>query len=122
MSARYYIYRNLRTARECSVKQRGIVIDMIKHAILEDVHFVVSEAGRYRAVINKQRNVHAYVSPVTYKKLSDRKFREQGFDVTKMREITYNPFYLTGFVYKDTKEPVDSLPRVLVSEGRVFSF
>lgn len=120
MSARYYIYRNLHTASGCSVKYKGHVVDVVEHAILSGVNFVVSQAGRHRVLKEKKRNVHAFVSPETYTKLTDKQWKRLKIDTTNLREITYNPYHLDQFVFKDSKQPVAAADRVLISNGRVY--
>jgi hypothetical protein len=60
---RVEVYRNLqrRDGTWYSVRQHGKVIGHAKEIWLDNVYFVVQQAGRRRALRKKQRNVHAWV-------------------------------------------------------------
>lgn len=60
MKAKYYIYRNLRTTG-FSIRYRGKVIDRLTTFTAENVEFKVNELGRQRVIIERQKNVHAFV-------------------------------------------------------------
>ena len=60
MSARYEIYRNLRTGG-FSLRHRGKVIERAAAFHVERPYFRVSAAGRSRVLRERRKNVHAYV-------------------------------------------------------------
>ncbi len=91
MEGEVMVYRNLR--KQCfSVMDRKTrrVVRHVDAITLRDVRFMVSQAGRRRAVREKQRNVHAFVCGVPY---------EDGVDCNV--KLWYNPFVVQGFVDPD---------------------
>ena len=106
MSAKYFIYRNLRTGG-FSVRYRGRVIDRVQTAEASGCRFHVSAAGRLQATREGVRNVHAFVVAEHYS-------RTQCVppDTTVVR---YNPFKLDTFVVNDT--PIHSASHVYFHGG-----
>ena len=62
--------------------------------VLRDVTFVVSEAGRQRAIRTGQRNVHAYVRGTI-------SYTERYSLTPDWVELRYNPFRAPGFTDAD---------------------
>lgn len=92
---RIRVYRNLN--RNClSVTYRGKVVGYIDEIQLEGVRFVVSQAGRRRAVAERRRNVHARVEG-TLAVWCSRKPRKR---------CTYNPFRYESFVARSNAQPI----------------
>lgn len=58
-----WVYRNLnmKGGPWYSVMQDGKVIARTTHLMLEDARFVVREKGRQRVLIQRRKNVHAFV-------------------------------------------------------------
>lgn len=85
---RVRVYRNLQ--QNCfSVQLNGLVVLHTDSLILERVKFVVSLAGRARAIREKRKNVHAFVEGtfnVHLNKIKDALDHETG------REASYNPY------------------------------
>jgi hypothetical protein len=92
MAAKYYIYRNLHKGG-FSVKYRGKVIKVIHDAVVNDVEFRVSLAGRERALKTKTRNVHAYLV-CDYMPIET--YIDPSMYTTK---VTYNPFKGDTFTF-----------------------
>jgi hypothetical protein len=73
----------------------GLVIGHSNTIILRDVEPKVSEAGRQRVIKEKKKNVHAGLIG-TLKSVKELKHSLENF-----KEITYNPYKYTSFVFKD---------------------
>lgn len=108
------VYRNLRSQQLFSVKDRrsGLVVAHGTAFCLRHVKAVISKAGQVRARRENCRNVHGVLrgefSPV------------QGIDVTKLREITYNPFHHDTFIFKDTGEVFEQATAVYFLNGKAW--
>ena len=88
MEGEVLVYRNLR--KMCfSVMDRKTrrVTRHVDTITLRDVRFLVSQAGRRRAVREKQRNVHAFVCGTPCEA-----------EVDCNVKLWYNPFMVDGFV------------------------
>lgn len=121
MIKRFKIYRNLHKGNfsiqgYVKSKKGYRIVDRVSSAILEIVTFRVYESGRQRVLRERRKNVHAFVTPVSY----DVKVMKN-YDVSKLREIYYNPYKHETFVYKDTGEPVYGvLSKVLLKNNKVY--
>lgn len=115
-------YRNLRNGK-WSVQQRdGSTVQVVLHA--DNVYmgvcsFVVQEKGNQRVRLEQRKNVHAFVRGV----LLDAPTGVLGSaDMSGMVEVTYNPYKYTSFVRKDTKQPVQNAPFVMLrADGTVWA-
>lgn len=119
MSAKYYIYRNLQKPGFFSIKHKGIVETHCDYIVCNKASLHVSLAGNARARVAQQRNVHAFVVADTYCAPKHSMLYSHHTDCKK-REITYNPFRHTQFVYKDTEQPVESPIDVLLLHGKLY--
>jgi ribosome maturation protein Sdo1 len=121
MIKRFRIYRNLHKGNfsiQGYVKhKKGYrVVDRVCSAILKNVTFRVYESGRQKVLEEQRKNVHAYVTPISY----DVKVIKN-YDVSKLREIYYNPYKHETFVYKDTGEMVCGvIDKVLLKNNKVY--
>jgi len=109
----FRVYRNLHkgnfSIQSYLQEKHGYrVTDRASIAMLENCQFKVYENGR-----QKVKNVHAYVESKSYKHLEDK------LDVSKFREIYYNPYKHDSFVYKDTLEKVEKVARVLAQDNKL---
>ena len=95
MTAKYYIYRNLRTGG-FSVKYKGRVIDRPHTFSAYDVEFKVSEAGRQKVITEKQKNVHAFVVADKYKVRQYPVVPVKQID--KYNRVSYNPYKAAHFM------------------------
>ena len=82
---------------------------------------VIDRGGRERVIKEGRKNVHAFV--VGYRPSV---FTAEEWDVYYIqgktwRDVTYNPYKNTTFVYKDTGEPVGNdmtMVKLMTKEGR----
>ena len=92
------VYFNLHR-KEFSIRQDGLVVQHLSYLDMQDVTFHVQPAGNARVRKEMKKNVHAYVKgkvACDYRQL----------DLTKLGEITYNPYKYKNFVWKESEEPV----------------
>jgi hypothetical protein len=96
----YRVYRNL-TKKNYSIlgKVEGNwrKIDEADSLELKDCALLVYESGRDRVVREGRKNVHAYVCCTSYTKGGNYK------ELTGLRQMTYNPYKGSEFVYANTK-------------------
>lgn len=106
------VYYNLH--KHClSVQNRErLVIDHCDRAVLRDVEFWVSEAGRQRVLEEQCKNVHAKVRGYWYEGPVE--------DVSLGRRVRYNPYLFDSFVYADTEEPVYEAALVVIEGDQVY--
>lgn len=119
------IYRNLR--RDCwSVRSReqsnyGDVIAHTKYAIVNDVTFVVSEAGRQRVLREKRKNVHAFVRG----ELDALNFAGNTKRLHKLKKsdylVSYSPYKGPKFTSDTTNEPIEHAETVLLAGKSVYA-
>ena len=121
-----FVYRNLRTGnwslRDTST---GLVYDHKDTVFMVGANPKVSQAGRKRVLEDRQKNVHAgIVGHVSH--TSDRPMNVRAMLKSGWREITYNPYKYTGFVFVDIEAPVESLEplgrgyKTVMTDNRVF--
>jgi hypothetical protein len=115
----FRVYRNLHkgnfSIQSYLQERRGYrVTDRVSVAMLENCNFKIYEAGRQKVIRDKRKGVHAYVEPCSYRCLDER------MDVSKFREIYYNPYKHDSFVYKDTLEKVENVARVLAQDNKLY--
>ena len=92
------------------------VVDRVSCAILKNVTFRVYQSGREKVLREQRKNVHAYVTPLSY----DVKVMAN-HDTSKLREIYYNPYKHNSFIYKDTGEAiVGEIEQVLIKNNKVY--
>lgn len=87
------IYKNLHNGK-FSVKQGNLVVAHVDSVMMECGMFKVNEAGRKRVLIEKKKNVHAFIVGYIDAVNVD-------VDVAKMRAISYNPYKFGHFYFKD---------------------
>ena len=115
----FRVYRNLHkgnfSIQSYQQEKRGYrVTDRASIAVFENCSFKIYETGRQKVIREKKKGVHAYVEPKSYKHLDER------MDVSKFREIYYNPYKHDSFVYKDTLEKVEKVARVLAQDNKLY--
>ena len=97
------------------------VIDRANDVFLINPSFNVRQGGRERVIKEGRKNVHAFV--VGYRPSV---FTAEEWDVYDIsgktwRDVTYNPYKNTTFVYKDTGDPVGNdmtMVKLMTKEGR----
>ena len=93
----------------------GLVIGHSDTIILSDVKPKVSEAGRLRVLKEKRKNVHAGLIG-TLKSVKELKHSLENF-----KEITYNPYKYTSFVFKENdNEYFYSCQEAIMKDRRVY--
>ena len=114
------VYFNVRR-RVFSVRQNGKVIGHTGRILLDNVRFIVREAGRQRVLQTGCKNVHAWVrgTPLTWVNLDTGKgLRPLGIwrdSDTCLQLVTYNPRKHNSFVLVDDPTVrVESADRVLL--------
>lgn len=106
----FYIYRNLHQGAMFSIREHGIVVDRQEAFVAYDCTFKVNVKGRERVLMQRQKNVHAFV-------VAD-SFLSCVVDTTMLKAITYNPYLADTFMC-DGKS-INIAQTVAFSEGRCF--
>ena len=97
---RVQVYYNLH--KKClSIRYKGKVIEHAREVTLTDAKFHVQPAGRARVLREKKKNVHAYIKGMPAPPNAT-------VSLTKLGELTYNPYKYKTFVWKETEEPIQS--------------
>lgn len=108
-------YRNLHKAcisvKEGSPKR---VRRCVREIGLQDVKFIVSEAGRRRVRREKRKNVHAYVRGAPGKRPRGRKLCAV--------EVTYDPYKYETFVTRKGKRPIRDAEFAVVTPRGVTAY
>jgi len=124
--AAYYIYRNL-TRKTFSVKYQGKVVEHVDRILILSGDFLVNENGRQRVLREKKKYVHAFVTT------TDGYVRDHGtaiadtiifygLDMKNMREVSYNPYTGSEFVFRDTGLPASGYNPILIEDNKVYMF
>jgi hypothetical protein len=90
------------------------VTDRGETFLMKECGFKIYEAGRQRVLKEQVKNVHAFVESTSYEHL------EEKMDVSKLREIYYNPYKHDSFVYKDTLEKVEKVAMLLAQDNKLY--
>ena len=133
---RIRLYRNLspqyRQQRAWSIMsmegpKKGRVIDIVDGAVLRDVQFLVSEAGRQRVIRDQAKNVHAFVQGRLVKtfELNSLDKDSDGNDLAPRRgvvtRIGYDPYKTPKMVREDCQETVDRSDLVVAAPRGVYA-
>jgi hypothetical protein len=115
----FRVYRNLHrgnfSVQTYLQEKKGYrVTDRVSTAILEDCSFRVYETGRQKVIKEKRKNVHAYVEPKSYRVING------DIDVSKFREIYYNPYDFDSFVYKDNLKKAEKVKSILTYDNKLY--
>jgi hypothetical protein len=99
--------------------RKGKVIDIVDGAVLDDVTFIVSEAGRQRVLRDRAKNVHAFVDGELVKSfpLYSGTASAKGASV----RITYDPYKMKHFKRTDCMEDVSDATLVAATPEGVFA-
>jgi hypothetical protein len=113
----FKIYRNLH--RDCfsvlkyNKEKKGYrLFSHEKDLVCSDVNFTISKAGRDRVLLEKKKNVHAFVICQNYSifveepKLGD--------------QVYYNPYKMETFQVKATGEPIHSAGTVIMTNNKCY--
>ena len=115
-----FVYFNLRK-KVFSVKalegaEKGRVVAHRKQLIVDQVEFVVSEAGRQRVLRDQRKNVHAGVRGIWSP------FITGASDWSDLTPVTYNPYLYSTFVDKATLTPVHTATFAVLDDKRIFAY
>jgi|UniRef100_UPI004047975D hypothetical protein len=107
------IYYNLH--KHClSVRHKGLVVNHTQEIALENVKFVVSQAGRKRVLEEKRKNVHAFVRG---------EIREMSFADRYAwgHVVKYNPYKYSSFV-DENGTPVKGAKKVAIFGKKIVAW
>lgn len=106
------VYRNLRN-HKFSVRVNGLVVGYVDEIKLENVLTKVGKSGRERVLLEKQKNVHAFICGTVVEEIN---IEDQTLD-----QLYYNPFEVDRWVMKSHRNiAVSSTNYVLMRYGQVF--
>lgn len=131
-----YIYRNLHkpghtySLRAMEGEHAGRVIGYSSCFAVEDVKFVVNEAGRQKVLATGHKNVHAaIVGSVTSlygyeaRRSTQIELHETYYNMqSQMTNVSYNPHKAATFYNVNTGEPVYGAGVVFVSGNRIEAY
>jgi len=117
-----YVYYNLHR-HKWSVKalegpQKGRVVQHLDSLWLTKAQPKVSQKGRERVLRDKVKNVHAGITGY----IADSAPLSALLDDNDPREVTYNPYKYTGFVYKGDESSYNGSECVLMHHRKVYSY
>lgn len=109
------VYCNLKkrcsSVAECiGTATKGKVLYHQQAVVVRDVEFVIKRSEQIRARTTGQRNVHAYARGVVDAATE----AESIIRDPRARRISYNVFKADTFFWKDTGEPVATVPVVAI--------
>lgn len=117
-SGKFKIYRNLN--KKCfsilryDSKKRGYRLFAHEREIyLDSANFKVSQAGRNRVLMERVKNVHAFVLTDSY-----------STSIPKHRvidEIYYNPYSCDSFMMLKTEQPIFHYAGVIFKDGKCYA-
>lgn len=118
-----FVYFNLHkkcwSVRALEGGNKGFVVNHLDVVYLREVSPKVSESGRQRVLVEKQKNVHAGIVGWVVLPMN--------FEGDESEQITYNPYHYEAFVYCEDRskrfensnwckmDSTDKIPRVYVS-------
>lgn len=90
------VYKNLHNGL-FSVMQDNLVVAHVESFTMHNVVFKVNEKARQRVILEKKKNVHAFVAGMLIDVNSKCSFKHGA-------KITYNPYKYTSFIFADTEK------------------
>ena len=99
----------------------GRVIDRANDVFLINPNFIVRQGGRKRVIEEGKKNVHAFAVGYSPYKFTAEEWDDYYYSDKTWRDVTYNPYKNTTFVYKDTGETVGNdmtMVKLMIREGR----
>jgi hypothetical protein len=109
------IYRNLNNGRmsiQIKMGKSWKVVGHVVDAVLEDVHFRVSEAGRQRVIRDGCKNVHAWGEGILLGEIDE--------EIIAPINLAYNPYRNETFLERGTDHIIESCQFLVVRENQVF--
>jgi hypothetical protein len=116
---KYWIYKNLH--KGCFSVKRGSA-GRVFHAdavLATDVDFHVREGGRQRVLVEKKKNVHAFVRCMGMSTLHQKEVAMLLADGS-WTEVTYNPYRGGSFYLRDSGVEVRTAATALLDGGKVY--
>ena len=100
-------------------KTQRVAKDHRENVILDNVTFVVSEAGRQRVLQEKRKNVHAYVDgkDSTASVKGGSLFLDCIYE--DVVQVTYNPYKYDSFVTLQGSRPLQGAERVFLNTKEI---
>ena len=116
------VYRNLH--KKCwSVRKKGKVVLHTDSICLTSVDFVVHEVGRQRVILERRKNVHAFVRGQVSDLNTANEFARSYKPQLSWASITYNPYRNGKFVDLNGEDVVVApYANMLISEDRTDVF
>lgn len=114
------VYRNLH--KKCmSIRSReksdyGRVRAHAQSLIMQKCNFVVREKGRQRVILEKRKNVHAFVRGKLIQI-----YVNPTLPLDEFVEVTYNPYHSGSFYIKSTGQPICYADSVIIRKNKVFA-
>lgn len=106
------VYRNLKN-NKFSVRVNGLVVGYVDEIKLENVMTKVGKAGRKRVLLEKQKNVHAFICGTVIKDFK--------YDEITLDQLYYNPYDVDRWVMKYHRNiAIASTNYVVMKCGQVY--
>ena len=108
------IYRNLQTGTmslQQKINKSWLVVGHVTNIVIENPTFYVSQAGKARVIRDKHKNVHAWVEGRLTSVSTDY--------LSNLREIYYCPYNTERFLWKQTRESIESTDLLVVIDNQV---
>ncbi len=116
----YNLHRKLWSVRALEGPRKGLVIHHATSVLLGgDVRPKVSQKGRERVIRDKRKNVHAGITGHLVWHNGTEGTDEVLFPGPETREVTYNPYKYTSFVYSDTLDEFEGASWAYMDNRRV---
>lgn len=113
----YNLHKKCWSIKALEGENKNKVIHHANEVILFDAKPKVSEAGRQRVLKEQSKNVHAGIVGNLFS-IDSKVFKTNDKD---FKEITYNPYKYSTFVYKDNDDnPFKGSDVVYMANRRVF--
>ena len=118
----FNLHKHCYSLRALDGADRGRVIAHAREAVLRDVRFKVSEAGRQKVLRERRKNVHAGVvgtldSYLPHLSPGDSMSRPH----RRSEKVTYNPYRFANFVRQRDEAAISGARRCMLSEGGVWA-
>jgi hypothetical protein len=83
-----------------------------KNLVCSEVNFTISKAGRNRVLLEKKKNVHAFVICKNYITFVD--------EPTLGDQVYYNPYKMETFQVRATEEPIHSTGTLIITNNKCY--
>ena len=114
----YNLHKHVFSVVSRQSEDYGKVMWHTPHIVLYNVTPRVGEKGRLRVIKEQRKNVHARLFADTFKIADDTPW--ENMCETLYREVTYNPYLYSTFVYKDTLEEFKGCDMMVCVGKRLF--